>query len=205
MLNSIIIKKLMRKLIIRAFTKFMKKNIELFITFFKIGLFTFGGGYSMLPMLTREVCNNKKWVVEEEILDYYAIGQCTPGVIAVNVATFIGKKENGILGAFFATLGVISPSIIIISIISYILTGFVSNKYVGYFLSGIRISVTALLIVTITKLIRKNVANIFAIVVLFLSFVCAYFTPVPTIVIVLLCAISGYIFDNIKGAKHDIS
>lgn len=96
----------------------MKKLAELFFTFTRIGVFTFGGGYAMLPMLQKEVVENKKWATQEELMDYYAIGQCTPGVIAVNTATFIGHKINGISGAVIATLGVIFPSIIIIGVIA---------------------------------------------------------------------------------------
>ena len=84
--------------------------LELYITFFKVGLFTFGGGLAMLPIIEREVVTNKKWVSYEELLDYYAVSQSTPGIIMVNVATFIGYKERGIIGSIISTLGVISPS-----------------------------------------------------------------------------------------------
>ena len=97
---------------------------ELFITFFKIGLFTFGGGYAMLSLIQREVVNNKQWATDEEVLDYYAVAQCTPGVIAVNTATFVGCKVAGIPGGIIATLGVVTPSIIIIMIIANLLNFF---------------------------------------------------------------------------------
>ena len=106
----------------------MKEYIDLVVTFFKIGIMTFGGGYAMLPMIQREVVEKRGWATEEEILNYYAIGQCTPGVIAVNTATFIGDKRKGILGGFLATLGVVMPSLIIISVIAAVLNNFAAIR-----------------------------------------------------------------------------
>ena len=102
----------------------MKTLIQMFLIFAKIGGFTFGGGYAMLPMLQKEVVENKKWATQEELMDYYAIGQCTPGIIAVNTATFIGYKNKGFLGAIFATVGVITPSVIIVGIIAMFISNF---------------------------------------------------------------------------------
>ena len=102
----------------------LKVPWELFWTFAKMGVMTFGGGYAMLPILQREVVENKRWVTEEEIMDYYAIGQCTPGIIAVNTATFIGQKIRGIAGGIVATLGLVFPSVVIISILAGLITNF---------------------------------------------------------------------------------
>ena len=102
----------------------MKTLIKMFLTFARIGGFTFGGGYAMLPMLQREVVEKYKWATNDELIDYYAIGQCTPGIIAVNVATFIGYKNKGIPGAIFATLGVVTPSMIIIGLIAALVSNF---------------------------------------------------------------------------------
>ena len=99
----------------------MKELWELFITFAKVGVMTFGGGYAMLPILQREVVENKKWASEEELVDYFAIGQCTPGVIAVNTATFVGQKRRGVAGGILATLGVVFPSLVIICILAGLL------------------------------------------------------------------------------------
>ena len=96
----------------------MKELLKLFLAFAKIGAVTFGGGYAMLPILQRDIVAKHKWATEDELLDYFAIGQCTPGVIAVNTATFVGYKNKGILGGIFATLGVVFPSIVIITIIT---------------------------------------------------------------------------------------
>ena len=101
----------------------MKELLDMFFTFARIGGLTFGGGYAMLPMLQKEVVEHRGWATEDELMDYYAVGQCTPGVIAVNTATFIGYKQRGVIGAIFATLGVVFPSLVIIITIA----AFVSN------------------------------------------------------------------------------
>ena len=108
----------------------LKKLLELYFTFFKIGSITFGGGLTMLPILERELIDSRKWITSEELLDYYAIAQSTPGIIAVNVSTFVGHKQAGIPGAFFATLGMISPSIIIITLIAEFIASFDSIPWV---------------------------------------------------------------------------
>ena len=125
----------------------MKTLIDMFITFAKVGVMTFGGGYAMLPILQREVVENKKWATEEELTDYFAIGQCTPGVIAVNTATFIGQKNKGILGGIVATLGVVFPSIIIISLLAGVIESFSHIAWVQNALAGIRICVCVLILI----------------------------------------------------------
>jgi len=135
----------------------MKILWDLFISFFKIGLFTFGGGYAMLPMLQREVVDRHSWATEEEILDYYAIGQCTPGVIAVNTATFVGTKLRGPIGGAVATVAVVTPSVIIITLISSILRNFASYEIVQHAFAGIRVAVAVLVIVSVAKLFKKGV------------------------------------------------
>ena len=130
----------------------MSKLIDLFLTFARIGAFTFGGGYAMLPMLQKEVVEKRKWATEQQLADYYAIGQCTPGVIAVNTATFIGYSEAGVIGAIFATLGVVFPSVVIISIIAAFLMNFTQYKIVQYAFSGIRVCVCVLIFDAVTKL-----------------------------------------------------
>ena len=119
----------------------MNKLLDLFFTFARIGGLTFGGGYAMLPMLQKEVVEKRKWATEEEIMDYYAIGQCTPGIIAVNTATFVGQSTAGIAGGIFATLGVVFPSLIIITLIAAFLQNFAELAVVQYAFSGIRVCV----------------------------------------------------------------
>ena len=149
----------------------IKDLCELVVSFFKIGIMTFGGGYAMLPMLQRELVENRKWVTEEEILNYFAIGQCTPGVIAVNTATFVGYKRRKIPGAIFATIGVVLPSMIIITIIAAVLSNFAHIPAVQHAFAGIRIAVSALIVASVIKLIKTNVKSIAQIIIAVAAFV----------------------------------
>ena len=142
----------------------MRDLWKLFKIFFKVGLFTFGGGYAMLPLLKAEVVDKRKYLSEEELLDLYSIGQCTPGIIAVNVATFIGYKQANIKGAVATTLGIIMPSIIIITLIASVLKNFMDNRYVVYAFYGIRICVVALIVNIIFDLAKKNLKSIYSVV-----------------------------------------
>lgn len=133
--------------------------LDLFCAFFRIGLFTFGGGYAMLPLLQREIVEKKHWATEEEMLDYFAVGQCTPGVIAVNTATFVGFKEEKLSGAIFATLGVVSPSLVIITVIAALLSNFAHIAAVQNAFAGIRVAVCVLILNSIVKLWKKSVVD----------------------------------------------
>ena len=133
--------------------------LDLFCTFFRIGLFTFGGGYAMLPLLQREIVEKKHWATEEELLDYFAVGQCTPGVIAVNTATFVGFKEKKLSGAIFATLGIVSPSLVIITVIAALLSNFAHIAAVQNAFAGIRVAVCVLILNSIVKLWKKSVVD----------------------------------------------
>lgn len=130
--------------------------LKLFGAFFRIGLFTFGGGYAMLPMLERECVDKYGWCTKDELLDMFAIGQCTPGVIAVNTATFIGRKQKGVFGALCSTLGVITPSLIIITILAAVLQNFADIPTVQHAMAGIRIAVAALILSISIKLIKSS-------------------------------------------------
>ena len=134
----------------------MKILWQLFISFFRTGLFTFGGGYAMLALLKEEIVIKRKWLTEEELVNYFAIGQCTPGIIAVNVSTFCGYKLKKVLGAITATLAVILPSIIIITLLASLFSNFAQNRYLLSAFAGIRLGVSAILIKLITD-IAKNV------------------------------------------------
>ena len=133
--------------------------LDLFCAFFRIGLFTFGGGYAMLPLLQREIVEKKKWATEEELLDYFAVGQCTPGIIAVNTATFVGFKEKKLSGAIFATLGIVSPSLVIITVIAALLSNFAHIAAVQNAFAGIRVAVCVLILNSIVKLWKKSVVD----------------------------------------------
>ena len=129
--------------------------LDLFLTFARIGGLTFGGGYAMLPILQRDVAETKKWTTEEELMDYYAIGQCTPGIISVNVATFIGYKKAGFLGALVATLGIVVPSFIVIFLISMFLDNFLEITIVANAFKGIKVGVGLLILDAAITMINK--------------------------------------------------
>lgn len=179
--------------------------LDLFLTFAKVGVMTFGGGYAMLPIIQREVVEKKGWATEEELLNYYAIGQCTPGVIAVNTATFLGNKRGGVLGGFLATFGIVLPSLIIITMIAALLTGFADLPVVQHALAGIRVAVVVLVGYSVKKLMKSGVKNAFGWIIFVLSFlVSAIFGVSPVLVVVISAAaglITGFLSDR-KGAKR---
>lgn len=133
--------------------------IDLYLTFTKIGSMMFGGGYAMLPILQREIVENKKWSTTEQLTDYYAVGQCTPGVIAVNTATFIGSQQAGIAGGVAATLGVVTIPAILILIIAAFLSSFMDSVIVAHAFNGIRACVTALILASVVKLFKGSVKD----------------------------------------------
>lgn len=141
----------------------MKIMFELFWAFAKIGSMTFGGGYAMMPIIQREIVDIRGWATDDDITDYYALSQCTPGAIAINTATFVGNKVAGRWGGFWASIGVLFPSVVIISIIAAFVTNFAHIPVVQHAFSGIRIAVCALITLTVTKLIRSNIKNAFGI------------------------------------------
>ncbi len=155
----------------------------------------------MLPMLERELVENRKWVKSEELLDIYAIGQCTPGVIAVNTATFIGYKREKVSGGIMATLGMISPSLIIILLIAAFLQNFLDNVWVSHAMMGVRAVVCALLSNTVITLGKKSLKSLLAWIIAIIILVLALFTPIPTVCLVLMAAATGIIVDLIKSRK----
>ena len=179
----------------------MKTLIDLFFTFCRIGGLTFGGGYAMLPMIQKEIVEEKKWATEEEVLDYYAVGQCTPGIIAVNTATFIGYKVQGIIGAIVATLGVVFPSLIIITIIAALLKNFASYAIIQHAFSGIRVVVIALIISAILKLAKTSIKNSITLIIAILAFISVAFVNLSAIYIVVAAAFVGLISKLIRGRK----
>ena len=169
----------------------MKKLLELYCTFFRIGGLTFGGGMAMLPMLKREIVEKYGWATEEELLDIYAIGQCTPGVIAVNTSTYIFYQQGKLVGSIFATLGMISPSLIIISLIASILKEFMALPIVLHALAGIRITVCALMLNTVFSLMKSGIKDKLGVLLFLFGFLLATFTPIPTILLVVCAAVIG--------------
>ena len=134
----------------------LKRTLNLFLTFFRIGAFTFGGGYAMVGLIHREMVEKKKWISDEEMLDVIAIAESTPGVIALNTATYVGAKVAGVLGAFAASIAVMLPSVIIITAISFAIEEFGNNKYVKWAFLGIRSAVAALILNAAIKLSKNN-------------------------------------------------
>ncbi len=137
----------------------MKELWELFIVFAKIGVMTFGGGAAMLPILQREIVDHRGWATEDELMDYYAIGQCTPGIIAVNTATFVGGKRRGTLGGIVATAGMVFPSLIIITLIAGLITNFADLAVVQNAFAGIRACICVLIFNAVIKLVKKAVVD----------------------------------------------
>lgn len=179
----------------------MKQLIDMFLTFAKVGVMTFGGGYAMLPILQREVVENKHWATEEELMDYFAIGQCTPGVIAVNTATFIGQKNKGILGGVFATLGVVFPSLVIISLLAGVIEAFSHIVWVQNAFGGIRVCVCVLILNAVVKLYKKAVVDLPAFVIFLLVAVGSILLPVSPVVFVVLAAVAGIVLKAMGGKK----
>lgn len=165
--------------------------VDLFVTFAKVGVMTFGGGYAMLPILQREVVDNKGWATEEELMDYFAIGQCTPGIIAVNTATFIGQKCRGTIGGILATLGVVFPSLIIISLLAGVITAFSHLAWVRHAFSGIRICVCVLILNAVVKLYKKAVVDKATLAIFVVVALGSYFSALSPVVFVLLAAAMG--------------
>ena len=179
----------------------MKLLWDLYRTFFTIGALTFGGGYAMLPMLERELVEKHKWVTQEEILNYFAIGQCTPGVIAVNTATFVGYKMKKIIGGMVATLGVVSPSIVIITIIAAVLSNFMDIVWVQHAFAGIRVAVCALILSSVVKLAKSNLKKWWQYTLAIAAFLVVFFGFSPVIVVV-ACAVIGLVMGrkvNLRG------
>lgn len=175
----------------------MRELLNLFFSFFKIGLFTFGGGYAMLPMLEKECVEKHKWITSDDLLDYFAIAQCTPGVIAVNTATFVGKKQKGVSGAVFSTLGVVFPSLLIILLLASVIQMFQNNEYVLKAFAGIRIAVCALIFKSIVNISKKALIDFKTVLFALLAFITqiiALCSPSLTVVMTILFGYIYYLF-----------
>lgn len=179
----------------------MKKYIDLFLVFAKIGVMTFGGGYAMLPMLERELIDNRGWTTNEELMDYFAVAQCTPGVIAVNTATFIGYKLYGNLGGIVATLGVVFPSLVIITTIAGVLTNFADIPAVKHAFAGVRVCVCVLIFNAVLKLWKGAVKDVWGLVIFLVILALSVFTKLSPIIYVLAAAVAGLLIKNL-GAKR---
>ncbi len=167
------------------------KLFDLFFTFTRVGLFTFGGGLAMMPMLQKELIDKKHWITEEDLIDYYAVGQSTPGIIAVNVATFVGYRQLGVFGGIIASLGIIFPSIVIIMLLAGTINSISEYPKVQSALKGINVAVAALLTSVIIKFAKKTIKNIWNVLFMLIAFVCIFVFKVPSFIIILVALVLG--------------
>ncbi len=179
----------------------MKTYLKLFAVFAKVGVMTFGGGYAMLPILQREVVENQNWATEEELMDYFAIGQCTPGIIAVNTATFIGKKIKGAFGAISATLGIVFPSLVIISLLAGVIQAFSHIEWVQHAFGGIRICVCVLILNAVVKLFKKAAVDIVTLLIFIAVTLAAFFLDLSPVIFVVAAAVIGIAVKMTGGKK----
>ena len=175
--------------------------LSLFLTFAKIGVMTFGGGYAMLPILQREIVESRGWATDEDLANYFAIGQCTPGIIAVNTATFIGHKLRGALGAIVATLGVVFPSLVIITTLAGVISRFADNVYVQKAFMGIRVCVCVLILKAVLKLLKSAVKDTLTLIVYLFVFAVALFFDVSPVALVLVMVAAGILLCFFNGRR----
>lgn len=180
------------------------KLLKLFLTFFKIGAFTFGGGYAMIPLIQRETVENNKWISDEDMLDIIAIAESTPGPIAINTATFIGYKTAGVWGSFFATLGTVLPSFVIILIISLLLRQFEDLKPVVYAFTGIRAGVLALILKAFFTMYKKMPKIPLSYFIAAGSFIAAALFDINVLIIIVACGLSGLLWSLFCERRHEI-
>ena len=169
----------------------MKKLLSLFAAFARVGVLTFGGGYAMIPILEREIVDRHGWASSEELMDYYAVGQCTPGVIAVNTATFVGYSVAGVPGGIMATLGVAFPSLVIITVIAGVLSNFADIPAVKSAFAGVRVCVCVLIFNAVVKLWKKAVPDKAALVLCLAVLVLSMLFDISPVIFVILCATAG--------------
>ena len=171
----------------------IKKLFGIFYTFLKIGAFTFGGGYAMIPLIQKETVEKNKWVSDDDILEVIAIAESTPGPISVNAATFIGYKVGGFFGALFATLGLILPAFIIMFLLSFVLRKIKDNKYVMYAFFGIRAGVLALIINALIKMYKQVNKNVISYIIMIAALILTTFFDMNAILVIILCGLVGLV------------
>ena len=178
-----------------------KELITLFLTFFKIGAFTFGGGYAMIPLIRREAVEKHAWISGDDVLEIIAVAESTPGPIAINAATFVGVRVAGVPGAVCATLGVVLPSLVIISVISVFLKEFSQIKAVEYAFKGIRIGVLALILGALVSMVKSALKSVFAVVLAVFAFILVAIFDFSAILVILMCAAFGLAFSIIEKKR----
>jgi chromate transporter len=181
--------------------KHMPVLLELFLLFAEIGATTFGGGYAMLPILQRELVEKRRWTTEEQLMDYYAIGQCTPGIIAVNTATFIGNTKAGMIGGIVATLGVVSPSVVIITIISIFLQNFADLSIVKHAFNGIRAAVCVLIMDSVIKLGKKSIRDLWGWIIFLCVLMASLLSGISPVLLVVLSGVAGIVLKPVEERR----
>lgn len=180
-----------------------QRLLQLFLTFMKIGGFTFGGGYAMIPLIQKEAVENKKWISDDDILEIIAIAESTPGPIAINSATFVGYRTAGVLGAMLATLGVVLPSFVIITLISFVLREFESLRAVKYAFFGIRAGVLALIVKAFWSMYKKCPKGIVSYIVMAFAFICAAVFDLNVMIIIICSAVFGLLTTLLAKRRLD--
>ena len=180
-----------------------QKIIKLFTTFFRIGAFTFGGGYAMIPLIQKETVETHKWITDDDILEIIAIAESTPGPIAINSATFVGFRVAGVLGSVAATLGVVLPSFIIISVIALLLNEFQHIQAVKYAFWGIRAGVLALVLKALINMYKKCKKNVMSYIVMALAFICAAILGIHVLIIIVACAVIGLVYSLVEKGGNE--
>lgn len=183
--------------------KKLKQFLELYYVFAKIGTFTIGGGLAMMPMIQKELIEKRHWITDDELLDYYAVGQSTPGIVAVNISTFVGYKQLGILGGIIATFGMVTPSLVIIMLLAKFINSIDDFPIVQKALKGINVAVTALLTSVVINFSKKTIKNIFNAICMMISFVVVFFLKIQSFYIILAALLIGTIITAIKLKKEN--
>ena len=179
----------------------LRQFVELYLAFLKIGAFTFGGGLAMMPIMQRELIEKRGWLTDEELIDYFAIGQSTPGIIAVNVATFVGYKRLGVLGGIIGTLGVVTPSWVIIMILAGAISSVDNYPVAQKALKGINVAVAALLTSVIVKFSKKTIKSVWNAVLMLTAFALIYFFKVQSVWIIIASLVIGCLITMYKQKK----
>lgn len=179
--------------------------LNLYFSFAKIGTFTIGGGLAMMPMMQAELIEKRKWITDEELIDYYAVGQSTPGIVAVNVATFVGYKQMGIIGGIFATLGMVTPSLVIIMILAGLINSINDFPVVKKALKGINVAVAALLTSTIINFMKKTIKKFTNAIFMLISFLLVFVLKLPSFWIILFALLIGIVLTYKEKKKAAVS
>ena len=180
----------------------MKILGDLFLTFMQVGGLTFGGGYAMLPILQREVVEKRNWATDEELTDYFAVGQCTPGIIAVNTATFVGQKQAGVLGGIVATLGIVAPSLVLISILAGFINTFAELAVIKNAFAGIRVCVCVLIFNAVCKLWKSSVKSKLALAIFAVVTLGALLFDLSPVFFVIVAAVLGIALEQFAPAAR---